>query len=82
MCSFYYKLIKKSTEEKKINTFYDVNNCLYNYEEFITVLRLIYVFANTKPASKKELLKKQYIQLRDQLNYPYFSDNFLLDYFN
>ena len=81
MCIFYYKFTKERAMEEKYNTLFDINNCLHNYEEFITVLNLIYVFASTKNTSKRDDIKNQYNQLRNKLNYPYFSENYLLDYF-
>lgn len=82
MCMFYFKHTKNSTEEKKYNSLFSINNCRYSYEEFITLLYQVYVFRTTKIGPKKELIKKKYSALRDQLNYPYFSESYLLNYFD
>jgi hypothetical protein len=82
MCVFYYKYTQNSAEEKRYNSLFSINDCKYSYEDFITILHHIYVFGSIKIGSKKDLVKKKYIQLSNQLNYPYFSENYLLNYFD
>ena len=72
MCVFYYKYTQNSAEEKRYNSLFSINDCKYSYEDFITILHHIYVFGSIKIGSKKDLVKKKYIQLSNQLNYPLF----------
>ena len=82
MCVFYFKQTQNSVEEKRYNSLFSINDCMYSYEGFITILHHIYVFGSIKTGSRKDLIKKKYIQLSNQLNYPYFSENYLLNYFD
>jgi hypothetical protein len=82
MCVFYFKQTQNSVEEKRYNSLFNINDCMYSYEGFITILHYIYVFGSIKTGSRKDLIKKKYIQLTTQLNYPYFSKNYLLNYFD
>ena len=82
MSIFYFKYTQNSLEEKRHNRLFSINDCMYSYEDFITILYHIYVFGSTKIGSKKDRIKKEYIQLSKQLNYPYFSESYLLNYFD
>ena len=82
MSIFYFKYTQNSVEEKRHNRLFSINDCMYSYEDFITILYHIYVFGSTKIGSKKDRIKKEYIQLSKQLNYPYFSESYLLNYFD
>lgn len=81
MCMFYFKQTQNSVEEKRYNSLFSINDCMYSYEDFITILHHIYVFGSIKIGSRKDLIKKKYTQLSNQLNYPYFSEDYLLNYF-
>ena len=78
---FYFKYTQNSVEEKRHNRLFSINDCMYSYEDFITILHHIYVFGSIKIGSRKDLIKKKYNQLSNQLNYPYFSEDYLLNYF-
>ena len=82
MCAFYYKIQEDTLNEKKYFRLFSLDDCHYSYQDFITIIHQIYEFGNTKTASKKNLIKKTYTDLGTQLNYPYFSEDFLLNYFN
>ncbi|MDG1041920.1 MAG: hypothetical protein P8O96_03625 [Flavobacteriaceae bacterium] len=82
MCAFYYKIQKDTLNEKKNIRLFRLENCPYSYQDFITIIYQIYEFGNTKTTSKKKLIKKTYTDLGTQLNYSYFSEDFLLNYFN
>ncbi|CAI8232273.1 MAG: Uncharacterised protein [Formosa sp. Hel1_33_131] len=82
MCMFYFKYTKNNTEEKKYNRLFSIDACRYSYEDFITILHQVYLFGTTKTVTKKKLIKKTYTNLSTQLNHPYFSEFFLLNYFN
>jgi len=82
MCMFYFKYTKNNTEEKKYNRLFSIDACRYSYEDFITILHQVYLFGTTKTVTKKKLIKKTYTNLSTQLNHPYFSEAYLLNYFN
>lgn len=82
MCAFYYKIQEDTLNEKKYIRLFSLDDCHYSYQEFITIIHQIYVFGTTKTTSKKKLIKKNYTDLSTQLNYPYFSEDFLMNYFN
>jgi len=81
MCMFYFKHSKKDPEQKKYARLFNYTHCAYSYEEFITIIHQVYLFGTAITANKKYQIKKQYTKLTKQLNYPYFSEEFLLDYF-
>lgn len=82
MCAFYYKIQEDTRNEKKNIRLFSLENCHYSYQDFITIIYQIYEFGNTKTTSKKKLIKKTYTDLGTQLSYSYFSEDFLLNYFN
>ena len=81
MGAFYYKLIGDEKKEAEYNTLFSLNECRYSYEEFISLLYQIYLYGSAEGLSNKTKIKKKYIQLSKKLNYPYFSENYLTDYF-
>ena len=81
MGAFYYKLIGDEKKEAEYNTLFSLNECRYSYEEFISLLYQIYLYDSAEGLSNKTKIKKKYIQLSKKLNYPYFSENYLTDYF-
>lgn len=82
MCAFYFKFTKNKTEELKNFKRFSIHECRYSYEEFIDLMHQIYLYHNAKLISEKILVKKNYFKLSQKLNYPYFSEKYLLDYFN
>jgi hypothetical protein len=82
MSAFYYKLTDNKVEAVKIFKQFSLSECRFSYEEFIKLLYLIYKYSNSKLPSEKNQIIMRYKKLRDKLNYPYFSENYLLNYFN
>ena len=82
MCAFYFKFTKNKSEEIKNFKRFSIHECRYNYEEFIDLIHQIYLYHSSKLISEKRLVKKNYFKLSQKLNYPYFSEKYLLDYFN
>lgn len=81
MCAFYYKLIgakKKATEN--IN-YFNMEDCRYSYEEYIKMFFLIYKYNDANDISEKIIIKKSYSKLQQKLKYPFFSTDFLINYF-
>ena len=81
MCMFYFKHSKNSSEQKKYARLFNINDNAYSYEEFITIIHQVYLFGMAITANKKDQIKKRYTKLSKQMNYSYFSDDFLLNYF-
>jgi hypothetical protein len=81
MCMFYFKHSKNSYEQKKYTRLFNASDSTYGYEEFITIIHKVYLFGTAINSNKKDQIKKEYTKLSNQLNYPYFSEDFLLDYF-
>lgn len=82
MSAFYFKLTKNKSEEIKNFKRFNIQECRYSYEEFIDLIYQIYLYHNSKLISDKRLHKKNYFKLSQKFNYPYFSEKYLLDYFN
>lgn len=82
MCLFYYKLIGDIKNEKKFLKVFKLSYCRESYKEFVTLLYLVYLFDSSKNKIEKNKLKNKYIHISEKLNYPFFSEDFLLNYFN
>ncbi len=82
MCLFYYKLTGDVENETKFLKSFKLSECRDSYKEFLTLILHVYLYNNTNEKSKKRNIKAQYEILSKKLNYPYFSDDFLLNYFN
>lgn len=82
MSAFYYKLTNNKVEAVKIFKQFSLSECLFSYEEFIKLLYFIYKYDNSKLPSEKNQIIMRYKELRDKLNYPYFSEDLLLKYFD
>ena len=82
MCLFYYKLTGDVENETKFLKSFKLSECRDSYKEFLTLILHVYLYNNTNEKSKKRNIKAQYKILSKKLNYPYFSDAFLLNYFN
>jgi hypothetical protein len=82
MCLFYYKLIGDVENETKFLKSFKLSECRDSYKEFLTLILHVYLYNNTNEKTKKRNIKAQYKILSKKLNYPYFSDAFLLNYFN
>ena len=81
MCAFYFKLINNTNEG--INSFnkFSLKECRYSYNEFILQLHLIYLHATAKTLQEENKIINQYIKLGNKLGYPFFSKEYLLNYF-
>ena len=81
MCAFYFKLINNT--EEGINSFnkFSLKECRYSYNEFILQLYLIYLHATVKTLQEENKIINQYIKLSNKLGYPFFSKEYLLNYF-
>ena len=82
MCLFYYKLTGDIKNETKVLNSFNLDDCNESYKEFIILIHLIYLYHSASASSKKKKIKTKYLTLSDKLNYPYFSEGFLLNYFN
>ena len=82
MCLFYYKLSNDKKNETKFLKSFKLSECRDSYKEFLTLILHVYLYNNTNVKTKKRNIKAQYKILSKKLNYPYFSDDFLLNYFN
>ena len=82
MCLFYYRLKGDIKNENKFFKFFKISECRHSYEEFIKLIYLIYLYDSSISKTKKVNVKARYTNLNKKLNYPYFSDDFLLEYFN
>jgi hypothetical protein len=81
MCGFYYKLTKQKRKEKEYMSLFNLEECRYSYEEFITVFYLIYSFHNTTIEADKREFKERYFKAVKNLDYAYFNESFLTHYF-
>lgn len=81
MCMFYYKLTNDKLEKKKFNQLFVLNELRSSYEEFCTLFVLIFNYSETNSLKLKSIYKERYLSLASQLNYPYFSNDLLKEYF-
>lgn len=82
MCLFYYKLTGDVENETKFLKSFKLSECRDSYKEFLTLILHVYLYSKTNEKTKKRNIKAQYKILSKKLNYPYFSDDFFLNYFN
>ena len=82
MCIFYYKLTGDLENETKFLKSFKLSDSRNSYKEFISLLHLIYLYNSTTTIYNKKKIKTSYISLSEKLNYSYFSENFLVNYFN
>ena len=81
MCLFYYKLIGDIKNEKKFLKVFKLSYCNSSYKEYVTLLHLVYLYDVSANRIEKKKAKTKYIKLSKKLNYPFFSEDFLLNYF-
>lgn len=81
MSAFYYKLTNNVSKEVEIIKQFDISEYKYCYEDYMRLLHYVYLYHSNKSNSKKRILKKKYLELSKKLNYPYFSESFLINYF-
>tara|TARA_B110000879_G_scaffold55632_1_gene78545 strand:- start:75 stop:1319 length:1245 start_codon:yes stop_codon:yes gene_type:complete len=82
MCLFYYKLTGDIENETKILKSFKLSDSRHSYEEFINLIYLIYLYDSTTTKTTKMNIRTRYKSLNKKLNYPYFSEDLLLNYFN
>ena len=81
MCTFYYKLINKKNEQKKYAKLFNIEETWFSYQDYLKLLHLVYLYADAKKITVKNELLKAYLALSKKLNYPYFSESYILNYF-
>ncbi len=82
MCLFYYKLTGDIENENKFLKSFKLSDCRYSYKEFISLIHLIYLYDSSTTSANKKNIKITYLSLSEKLNYSYFSEDFLLNYFD
>lgn len=82
MSAFYYKITNNGNKEIESIKQFDISEYKYCYEDYTNLLYLIYLYHSNKSSSKRKSLKNKYIELSKKLNYPYFSEDLLVNYFN
>jgi hypothetical protein len=82
MCLFYYKLTGDIENETKFLKSFKLSDCRDSYKEFISLIHLIYLYNSTTTSTNKKKIKTKYLNLSEKLNYSYFSEDFLLKYFD
>ena len=82
MCLFYYKLSNDKKNETKFLKSFKLSDCRDSYKEFINLIHLIYLYNSTTTSANKKKIKTRYLNLSKKLNYSYFSEDFLVTYFN
>ena len=82
MCLFYYQSINDRDELKKYLKIINIDFFRYSYEDFTRLLFQIFYYHQAKNKKGKQSHRNEYLKLVEELNYPYFSEKFLLDYHN
>ena len=82
MCLFYYKLSGDKKNETKFLKSFKLSDCRHSYKEFIYLIFLVYLYNSSTKKTKKVNIRAQYKILSRKLNYAYFSEDFLLTYFD
>ena len=82
MCLFYYKLTGDIENETKFLKSFKLLDCRDSYKEFISLMHLIYLYNSTTTRVNQKKIKTRYLNLSKKLNYSYFSEDFLLKYFD
>ena len=82
MCLFYYKLTGDIENETIFLKSFKLSDCRDSYKEFISLIHLIYLYNSTTTIANKKKIKTRYLKLSKELNYSYFSEDFLLKYFD
>ena len=81
MSAFYYKLSKNKKDAKNVFKKFHLNVVRPSYLDYIKLLYLIYLFDDTNEMKKKYEIKNEYLKISRKLNYPFFSENYLINYF-
>ena len=81
MAMFYYRLTGNNREETRFEQLFNLENCVYSYQEFINLLFLIFRFDQANSPKLKNAFQLKYMTLSKKLNYPLFSEKYLVSYF-
>ena len=81
MCLFYYRLTGDVKNENLFIDTFTLSTCLRSYKDFMHILWLIYKFNTDTDNSEKKKIKSTYLALSEELEYPFFSENYLQNYF-
>jgi hypothetical protein len=81
MCLFYYKLTGNPEKEREYIELFRLRECQHSYKEFINLIHHVYLFNTTAKKSEERKIRNVYLTLSKKLSYPYFSEEFLLNYF-
>ncbi|MDB4196119.1 hypothetical protein N9651_04030 [Flavobacteriales bacterium] len=81
MSAFYHKLSNNEKEAQKVFKEFNLNEFISSYRDYIKLLYLIYVFDDTNEMKKKHVIKNEYLKISRKLNYPFFSEDYLINYF-
>jgi predicted CopG family antitoxin len=81
MCLFYYKLSDNKTKQKKYLQLFNLNYTRYSYFDLIKLLHNVYLYAFTETISDKNVIQADYNQICEKIEYPYFSEVYLKNYF-
>ena len=81
MCLFYYKLTDDKTKQKKYSQLFNLNSESYAYNDFIKLLYNIYLYNCAETADNKNTIELDYNQICKKIEYPYFSEVYLKNYF-
>ncbi|MDA9576480.1 hypothetical protein N9R87_05035, partial [Flavobacteriaceae bacterium] len=82
MSLFYYKLTGDKKNETRFFKSFKLSDCRDSYKEFINLIFLVYLYNSSTKKTEKVNIRAQYKTLNRKLNYAYFSDDFLLTYFD
>tara|TARA_B100000795_G_scaffold102966_1_gene75909 strand:- start:2258 stop:3523 length:1266 start_codon:yes stop_codon:yes gene_type:complete len=81
MSMFYSKTIDNKQDKKIFTKLFNPDLLRASYEEYITLLVLIFRYSETNSTKLRAIYKQRYLSLAAQLNYPYFSENLLVGFF-
>ena len=81
MSAFYYRITDNKVKQLKNYNRFNLNGSRSSYDEFIKLLNLIYLYGATTNWTEQKQILQQYELLSEKLNYPYFSNELLLNYF-
>lgn len=77
---FYSKYLLINSEAKiTIENVIGTDDFKYSYKELLELLVIVFKFNNNDESNKSDYLK--YIEISKKLNYPIFSDSYLVNYF-
>ena len=81
MSMFYYKKIRNTNKKNDALNNFNFDKTRKSYKEFILLILCVFNFNNTKSQKLKIEYKNDYLNLSNKLNYPIFSEDYLINYF-